>query len=60
MALSTAFPILAVELDSGTLFLADRRLTLGRDRLIPAVLSLGDISTEGCTFSLEAQALPPV
>lgn len=59
MALSTAFPILAVELDSGTLFLADRRLTLGRDRLIPAVLSLGDISTEGCTFSLEAQALPP-
>ena len=59
MALSTAFPILAVELDSGTLFLADRRLTLGRDRLIPAVLSLGDISTEGCTSSLEAQALPP-
>lgn len=59
MGLNTSFHVLAVELDSGTLFLSDRRATLGDDRLIPALLSQGDVSSEGCALSLEAQALPP-
>lgn len=57
MGLSTSFHVVAVELDSGTLFLSDRR-SRRDDQLIPALLSQSEVSSEGCAISIEA-ALPP-
>lgn len=58
MAVNASLYVLAVELDSGTLFLSENRAQLGDDRLIPAILSLGSVESEGCSLSVEAQALP--
>lgn len=57
-AVSQAFPVLAIELDSGPVFLAGRRTTLGDDVLHSALLSLGDVSAGGFAVTLEQQALP--
>lgn len=58
MRANTSFLVLAVELDSGTLFLADRSGAVGTDALLPAVLSFGQASVGGAALTLEAQALP--
>lgn len=55
---SQSFMVLAIELDSGPVFLAGQRATLGDDRLHPAVLSVGEVSTGGFSVELEQQALP--
>lgn len=51
--------VLAIELDTGPIFLSDRPGTLGLDHLTPAILSAISASADGCTVDLEAQALPP-
>lgn len=58
VTVSTSFLVLAVELDSGTLFLAGRGGSLGRDELTPAVLSFGSADKDGASLTVEAQALP--
>lgn len=58
MTVSSSFNVLAVELDTGTLFLSDRGGSLGRDELTPAVLSFGQASVGGASLTVEAQALP--
>lgn len=59
MAVTTSFPVLAVELDPGTVFIADRGGRLGIDLLTPALLDTISVSAEGCDARLEAQTLPP-
>ena len=50
---SQSFFVAAVELDEGTLFLADRAVSLGSDEVVPAVMN---VATGG--FDVEWQALP--
>lgn len=51
--------ILAVELDAGTVFLADREIALGADRCHGAIVSVGEASVAGASLEIERQALPP-
>lgn len=61
MELSTvtrAFSVLAVELDSGTLFLAATPGLLGRDPLLPIVAEWGRIEADGTEIVIERAGLP--
>ena len=50
--------VLAIELDSGTLFLADAPGALGRDALLPAVTGWGAITAAGLEVLVWRDALP--
>lgn len=55
---SMSFQVLAIELDSGPVFLAGRSASLGDDVLHAAVLSIGQIDNGGFGVTIENQALP--
>ena len=59
MAVTKAFLVLAVELDTGSLFIADRSGMLGIDLLVPSLLDTLSVSADGCNANVEAQSLPP-
>lgn len=55
---SQAFFVLAVELDTGLIILADAPRSCGLDVCLPAVLTWSSLSAEGAALDVEAQALP--
>lgn len=55
---SQAFFVLAVELDTGLIILADAPRSCGPDVCLPAVLTWSSLSAEGAALDVEAQALP--
>lgn len=55
---SQAFLVLAVELDTGLIILADAPRSCGLDVCLPAVLTWSSVSAEGAALDVEAQALP--
>ena len=57
MTSSEQFYVIAIELDSGVLFIANKAISLGSDQVLPAALQIGSV-TEQCGVQVERQALP--